>query len=165
MALVSGGFVGSITLADSGNNRSTLQYTCNPATVTTFTLAQTAMASIAIELAAITNSVVTAYSVSEVFREDTITLPNDAENENKASVSFIKNDGMSGNLKIPAPIDGLFAGAAGSGSPYNQVDLTDAGLVAYTDRFRAGNDFVISDGEFLVALVRGKRVHAKNNYG
>jgi len=165
MALTSSGYEGSITVADQGNNRSTLSYTMNPATVTTNALALAAMAALVPLLEAICSSEVVAYRVTEVFRETAIALPASAQNENKASVSFTKSDGLTGNFKIPAPKDAIFAGVAGSGANNNIVDIADADLQAYADVFITGNEFTISDGEFLVEMVRGKRIHAKSQRG
>lgn len=165
MALVSSGFEGSITVADQGNNRSTLSYEMNPATVMDFPTALTAMQGLISDLITVTTSTVVAYRATEVFREDAIVLPTDAQNENKASVSFTKSDGQTGNFKIPAPDEGIFVGAAGTGALNNVVDVTDLALVAYADNFVSGANFTISDGEFLVQMVNGKRIHAKSNRG
>lgn len=163
MSLVSAGYFSMVSLVDQGGNISTLQYEFNPATVTTLALALTAQLSMNTALLNVTDSEISSYSVAERFTEDALTLPASAQNENKASISFTKSGLGKGNLKIPAPDALIFNGA--TGAPNNQVDLADAALVTYTDKFKTADDYVINDGEFLVELVAGKRIHAKNRNG
>jgi hypothetical protein len=163
MALVSAGYFSEVSVVDQGGNVSTLGFEFNPATVITLDLANTAQLAMNTLLLAITDSKIKAFSVAERFTEDALTLPTDAQNESKASVSFTKSGYGLGNVKIPAPSNGIFNGT--TGAPNNQVDLNDADLIAYTNEFKTGGDYVINDGEFLVELVKGKRIHAKNNNG
>jgi len=163
MALVSDGYHSSVSLHDQGNNISTLSYEFNPATVTTLALALTAQLAMNTVLLATTDSKIKSYSVSERYGEDAFTLPTAAQNENKASISFTKSGFGQGNLKIPAIKNALMVAATGAGN--NQVDLADSAITDYTDKFKTGDDYVINDGEFLVELVAGKRIHSKNNRG
>jgi hypothetical protein len=162
MAFVSDGFHSTVTLKDQGGNASTLSYefSANVLTLADAVIAQVAMNSL---IENVTRSNIVNYSVCERFADDAFILPADAQNEDKASVSFTKSGYGGGNLKIPAPIDAMFQGT--SGAPNNQVDLTNAFLVAYTDNFKSGGNYTVSSGESLVQLTRGKRMHARNNNG
>lgn len=168
MALVSGGWVGTITVADHGDNRSTLSYDFDPLTTADFAAALAAMAGLVTDLDALTNSTIVGYSVREVFYNDAIALPvAGVENEDKASVTFsIDGTNKKGNFKIPAPVstgaDSIFGTVGGAA---NQVNTAAATLSAYADNFRTAGNFTISDGEKLDVLLVGKRISAKNNNG
>jgi len=163
MALVSAGYFSTVSLSDTNGNVSTLTYRFNPVTITTLALALTAQSAMNTVIGNLTDSEISAYSVGERFTEDALTLPASAQNEVKASVSFSKSGYGLGNLKVPAPKVAVWQGA--SGAPSMQVDLTAGILTAYTNKFVTGDDYTINDGEFLVSLIRGKRVTAKNNNG
>lgn len=163
MALVSAGYISSVSLVDQGGNISTLQFEFNTVIVTTLADALTAQLAMNTLLLAVTDSKIATYTVGEKFSENALTLPTAAQNENKASISFTKSGFGKGNLKIPAAKSTIFQGA--TGAPNNQVDLADTDLVAYTDNFKVGADYYINDGESLVQLVAGKRTHSKNNNG
>jgi len=163
MALVADGYHSSVTLVDQGGQKSTLSFEFNPATVTTLDLALTAQLALNTDLAGLTKSKISSYSVCERFGEDALTLPTDAQNENKGSISFTKSGFGLGNLKVPAIADGAFVGT--TGAPNNQINLVAAIVTGYTDNFKSGADYVINDGELLVELVRGKRMHSANNNG
>jgi len=161
MALVSDGYHSSASLIDQGGQISTLSYEFNPVTITTLDLALTAQLAMNTALLGLTKSKLKTYSVSQRFSEDALTLPTEAQNENKMSLSFTKSGFGTGNLKVPAIADGAFVGA--TGAPNNQIKLDAAIVTGYTDKFKDGDDYVINDGEFLVELVKGKRVFSKNN--
>lgn len=165
MALVSGGFEGSITVADNGDNRSTLSYQFDPATTPDFATALSGMAGLVTDLETIIEGEIVGYRVNQIFFEDSIALPpSNVENENKASVTYrIDGTNKKGTLKIPTPVPGIFVGPSGASA--NQVDVTDLDLQAYADNFRTAGQFLISDGEKLDQLLVGKRISAKNNNG
>lgn len=168
MALVSDGFEMSITVADHGDNRSTLSYEFDPATTADFAAALVGAAGIAADLQALTNSVVVGYRVQEVFIEDAIALPAaGVENEDKASVTFsIDGTNKKGNFKIPAPVSAGATNIFGVVGPAaNQVNTSAATLQAYADNFRTAGQFLVSDGEKLDVILVGKRISAKNNNG
>lgn len=164
MALASAGWKVYVTLADHGDNRSTLSYQTDPATVVDGITAQAAASDIVADLDALTNAVIVGYRVEEIYYEDSIALPADGiENENKASVTYsIDGNNKKGNFKIPAPVSAIFGTTGGAA---NQVNTAYAPLQAYADNFRTAGEFVISDGEKLDVLLVGKRVSAKNNNG
>lgn len=168
MALVFKNWVMSVALVDHGGNISTLTYEFDPANVADYAAALVAGAALLGDLEPVTNAEISGYSVNSVFREDSLTLPiAGVENEDKASLTF-QLDGVNGkgNLKIPAPVsagaDNLF-GVVGAAA--NQMVLTQATLVAYTNNFRTTGAFLISHGHKLVTLLVGKRISAKNKNG
>jgi len=164
MALASGGWWVYVTVADHGDNRSTLSYQCDPVLVVDGITAQAAAAAIVADLDALTNSIIVGYRVEEVYYNDSIALPADGiENENKASITYsIDGTNKKGNFKIPAPISTLFGTTGGAA---NQVNTALAALQSYADNFRTAGEFVISDGEKLDVVLVGKRISAKNNNG
>jgi hypothetical protein len=168
MALVSGGWYGTASIADHGGNVSTLKYMFDPLTTADFAAALAAMASLVADLDSITDGEITGYNVTEFFYEDAIALPAAGiEIEDKASVTYsIVGNNKKGNFKIPTPVSagannlfGVVGGAA------NQVNTAQAALQAYADNFRTAGNFTISDGEKLNVILVGKRVSAKNNNG
>jgi len=163
MTLVSDGYHASVSLIDQGGQVSTLSLEFNPVTVTTLDLALTAQLSMNIAIDNLSKSEIKTYSVAQRFSEDALNLPTEAQNENKMSLSFTKSGFGTGNLKMPAIEDGAFVGP--TGAPNNQILLTAGIVTAYSDKFLDGDDYVINDGEFLVELVKGKRVFSKNNKG
>lgn len=171
MALVSAGFFLTVTLADAGGNKSTLQYDLQSADIAT---AQTDAATILAELDPLTDAVPVAYRIGQAFKEDTTFFAaTGVEIENIASV-VARIDAVGekyAQFKVPAPNVGIFQAANGSG--YNVVDGGNADLVAYLNLFQtAGNGGIafVSDGENLVSPgtagnVKGKRIHRKSRKG
>lgn len=168
MANVSAGFYLSVTLADHGDNRTTLGYHMDPANVADFTEATAAAAALVAALLALTDAVLTGYRVEEVWYNDSIALPaGGVENEDKASVTFsIQDTNKKGNFKIPAPKNGVgivFVGTSGASA--NQVATQSATLTTYANLFRTAGAFLISDGEKLNQVLVGKRISSKSNNG
>jgi hypothetical protein len=153
----------SVTLLDNGGNVTTLQYALRSADATA---AATDSAAVIAALNAVTDSAISDYYIKNRWSEDTLAYPAaGVENENKASITCLLSGAgnKKANLKIPAPVIGLFTASSGGGA--NVVDMSDAALVTYTDLFRTGNECTISDGEDLSAAVSGKRISAKSNFG
>jgi len=164
MAFISNGvFTVSYTVVDQGNQRSTLRFKTRPSLVTDYAMALTAALSMLPDLQAVITGNISAYSASETFKNDGLVIPADAQNQDKASISFTNDDGSTGNLKIPSPSNGIFVAATGNNN--NIVQLSDADLIAYTDNFRITGQFTIDGGKALNQLVIGKRIHAKSNFG
>lgn len=165
MAIVSAGFELSISLVDNGGNSTTLTWQANPAVVTDYATAQAQRDLLVTDLQAVSNSVIVGTRLAEVEYEDSVAYPvAGVENEDKASVTYLIQDtNKKGNLKIPAPVIGIFVNASGPSA--NVVDVADAALVAYTDNFRTTGGWLISDGESLQTVLKGKRISAKNNNG
>lgn len=163
MALVDMGWFLAVTLVDNGANVTTLQFALRDATAAG---AETDALAVLAALAAITNSVISDRYLKNKFSENALAYPAaGVENEDKASITCLLAGAgnKKANLKVPAPVIGLFTAASGGGA--NVVDLSDADLVTYTDLFKSGAECYISDGEDLVSLVSGKRISAKSNYG
>lgn len=163
MALVTLGWRLVVTLIDNGANVSTLTFIMRESL---FATVQTDVATVLAALGAVTNSVISDYAVKEVFSENAFAYPAAGiENEDKASITVLLAGAGSkkANIKIPAPVIGLFTAPSGGGA--NVVDLSDADLITYTDIFRSGAECTISDGEDLSLLVSGKRISAKSNSG
>jgi len=159
MALVSTGWRLTVTLNDTSGSSSTLTFDLVAADQLT---ASTDAATILTALGNVTDSVVGQYFLGEVFAEDALTLPANAENAIKASVSlYLEGAGQKrANLKIPAPNIGLFTATSGPG--YNVVDGADTALEAYIDLFQTtGGVATISDGETVrdnQPFAGGKRI-------
>lgn len=164
MALVSVGWEATITLYDKGSNPTTLKYELQAIDYTTAIASALAVVT---ALLAITNAVAGGYRVSEVFGNDAFLLPVTGEIENKASITAQLAGAGEGkaNVKVPAPIDGIFVGAPGSGANYNVVDVDDVTLIAYETVFKSGESAYLSDGQVITSFVNGKRVHAKSTRG
>lgn len=168
MALVASGFEGSITLVDTGGNRSRKEYSLRAAT---YTEALADLQAILALLMAITDAVVEKYRVVTVYSEDAFAYPTgNVQVENIAEVVLLLSTGVgkTATHQIPAPIAGIFQSAAGKG--YNVVDVSDSGLFAYIDGTFSATDGVayISDGETvtdLAAIQSGKRVHRASRRG
>lgn len=168
MALVSDNWYVSVTLADNGNNRGSLEFQCDPAVVTDSITANAQALLLVSALSDITNGVITAYSVREGFVENALVLPpSGVELNTKASISFTKaGDGKLANLKFPTPTNVagvVFVSDSGGGA--NVVQTNSAFLATYFDLFRAGGGFMISDGEKANLIIKGKRIGAKSNNG
>lgn len=165
MAIVSAGFELSITLVDNGGNSTTLSWQANPAVVTDYATAQAQRDLLVADLAAISNSVISGTRLAEVEYEDSLAYPvAGVENEDKASITYLIQDtNKKGNLKVPAPDIDIFVNASGPSA--NVVDVGDALVIAYTDNFRTTGGWLVSDGESLQTVLKGKRISAKNNNG
>ncbi len=162
MAIVSDGFAGSISVADNGGQVSTLQYEL---TAIDFIGAAADMVTILAALVGIIDGEVISYRVCEVFIENAITLPAaGVQIQDKASMTVSLVGGpKKANIKVPTPKIIIFTGASGGGA--DVIDISDGALLVYIALFEAGNQALISDGEEVAALLSGKRIHAKSNFG
>lgn len=169
MAIVVEGFVITMTVADNGNNRSTLQFECDPAVVTDLTTAETARLALESAYGDIGGSTIVAMAIRQNHFNNAIVLPAEGvQNEDKASISLqIAGENKVANLKIPAPLIGIFVSATWAQA--NVVDTDDVDLVTYCDQFAVAGPFMISDGQksvvSSVGIISGKRISAKNNNG
>lgn len=163
MAIQSEGYFLTVTLADTSNSQSTLEYELQATDAPT---AVTDSATIIGLLEAVTDSVVIGYSVREKFFEDTIALPADAENAVKASVTVqLKDTSSKANFRIPSPTDSIFNSASGAG--YNQVDTDNADVQAYAGMFLSTAQAALARGQFIAALptsvLAGRRVSVRSS--
>jgi len=159
MALVSTGWRLTVSVADTSGSISTLTYELNAADEVTATADA---ATIITNLTAITKSTIISYVLGEVFAENAVTLPADAENAIKASISvYLEGLGQKrANIKIPAPVNAIFTAATGPG--FNVVSGTAAAVTNYINLFKTtGGVATISDGETVRDLnnfAGGKRI-------
>ena len=163
MALTSAGWWLTCTLVDNGGNVTTKRFQLRSADAAT---ALTDSAAVIAALNAITNAVMSSYRYGEEFKEDAFAFPAAGiENEDKASITCLltTTGAKKGNLKIPAPVIGIFQGASGPSA--NIVDIGDTDLGTYADLFKAAAECYISDGEDLDEMMSGKRISAKSNNG
>jgi hypothetical protein len=169
MALVSTGYFANVTVTDSGGNDSTLRYSLVSEDLAT---ALTDTGTIVAALNAITDGVVTSYSVGEKYEEDSAFLAAEGvQCENIAVISARINaaEEKFAQLRIPAPNIGIFQAATGKNS--NKVDPADSALVAYLNLFVASSGVCeLSDGENLLSPgtagnVDGKRIHRASRKG
>jgi len=123
--------------------------------------ARVSAAALATDLAAVTNCNIEAYYTYQEFVEDSFSLPSGAEIENEAllQLSIDGEPTKTATLRIPAPVDGIFAGA--TGPSYDVVDISDTDLLAFVANFTTEELFYVSDGEQADALIGGHRRHRK----
>lgn len=168
MALVSDGFYLTVTLMDSGLNTSTLNFDLVAADHAT---AVTDSATVIAALSAVTQAEIKAYSISNRFYEDNISVPIagiQIENQALVVVQLASSPLKKASIRIPAPSPDIFLALTGEGS--NTVDVLNAELVDYVDIWQeTGGIATLSDGEAindgLAAILRGRRVHRASNKG
>jgi len=162
MALASAGYWARITLKDTGGNSTTLTYEL---TAVTAAAAETDTLAIIAVLNAITDAVISSYSVAQKFIEDSFSYPSAAEIEKKASITaLISGESVKTcNFKVPAPVVGIMQGA--EGEAFNIVDIADTALAAYALVFQTGGEATLSDGEVMGAMLRGKRITMASRQG
>jgi len=169
MSLASTGFFANLTLTDSGGNNSTLRYKLVSEDIET---AVTDAGTLVTALNAITDAVITGYSVGEMYEENSSFLAAEGvQVENVALVSARIDDAEEkwAQLRIPSPNIGIFQAATGKKS--NVVDPADSALVAYLNLFVVTTGIcTLSDGENLLSPgtagnVDGKRIHRASRKG
>lgn len=169
MALTSVGFFTNVVVTDSGKNKSTLHYKLVSEDIET---AVTDAGTLITALNAITDGVITSYSVGEEFNEDSSFLAAEGvhvENVALVSVRLDNTEEKWAQLRIPAPNAGIFLAATGTKS--NEIDPTDSALNTFLDLFVADTGICkISDGEYIAdpavtANVEGKRIHRASRKG
>jgi len=116
---------------------------------------------------AVTKAYVVSYSIAEKFTNDAArTKANNGEIEEKAVITVnLATPPKKGLLRIPAPVDAIFAGT--DGDLWNTVNGANALVVAFLGDFQAGG-FSLSDGENIPAtnyFVKGRRVHRNSSRG
>lgn len=162
MAIVTSHFEITVKLVDEGANHSTLTYQCQDTAYADVVIAKTALVA---ALDAITDCVIQRVSINEVWKNDAFAYPSDVETHTKlsATVELEGGIGKKANFKIPGPIDAMF-GASGTAG-FNTLNTGYAAILTYCAMFENGNEFYISDGEFLETLISGKRIGAKQYDG
>lgn len=163
MALAHAWFELTVSLADNGANVTTKRYRLRSALIAD---AVTDSGVIIAALDAITESVIVGYRVNDVWHEGSVVYPAAGiENEDKASITVLltTGGGKKANLKIPAPVIGIFNDSSGAGA--NVIDTADADLLTYLACFESGGECYISDGEDLDSVQSGKRISARSLNG
>jgi len=159
MPLVSTGWRLVVTVYDTSGTASNLTYNLKSADATA---AAADTATVIANLTAITKGAVGQYILGEVFEEDALTLPANSENAIKASISvYLAEVGNKrANIKIPSPVDTIFAATSGPG--YNTVNGTAAAVANYIQLFQdTAGVATISDGQTVrdtQPFAGGKRI-------
>lgn len=157
MSYTSQGFFVEITCVDKAQRRSKIVYKLQS---TTAADAATDSAAFIALFVTVTNAIVAGYHILQKFSNDAFSVPVIGTfNSVKAVVSgtVVGNPTKSVILNIPNPVDGIFAGGAGTPA-YNVVDIADSDLSDYAAAFGTGGQVYISDGELLDAMTKGVRV-------
>lgn len=157
MAYISAGFFVEVTVIDSSQVKSTLEYQMTGAN---YAAVVADIPAVVAALLGVTVSTISGYHLLEKFYNDGFAVPSTGRsNKEKAVVSaYIDGDPTkTAVFSIPNPEDTVFSGAPGT-TNFNVVDLADGALVAYAALFQAGNECNISDGETIAALKKGVRV-------
>lgn len=172
MAIQSDGFTITMTVKDNGKGTSIKKYNLDPAVVVDFAGAQLARNAIYDALSGVIQGVIVATKLSEGQFENAIVYPvSNIEIENKGSVSVaIQGSADTGNFEIPTVSPDIFVGLSGGAA--DQIDVTNAEVVAYADLFRhtTGVAFInrtqkIADSPNGNGIIVGKRVSSKNSNG
>lgn len=169
MAIVSDGFDLRVNLKDTGGKTFPMVFNLVAADAAA---AATATATILGRIAAISDLVVSGYSIAERFIEDALVLPTSpsVEGENRARLTLqIDGNPLKKHvLEVPGATAGIFLAISGDG--YNTVDVGDTALQNFITTFHPGGLATISDGENVditpnAGILAGKRVHKKSNFG
>ncbi|MEE9365785.1 MAG: hypothetical protein V3W44_03765 [Dehalococcoidales bacterium] len=130
--------VGVELVDDYGRNRSMKFQTIS--SMATHVAAVTAVAGLIVDLEALSELRVVAYTVAlRTIESDTVT--SGANKDEGITLSIRKEDGFKAVLKVPGPLNSVI-NADGS------VDITDALVTNYYNNFEtAGGEFTLSDGE------------------
>lgn len=163
MALVQQGWEVQISFAGSDAKETTRNHQTSAA-VTTDAEAQTAATALIALYNAITDCVVTRYSVVKRYVENALSYPAGnimVQDRALITVNLSDTPGKTGTLNVPGPSVGLFQGATGPAR--RKVDLSDSDLVSFLQAFGVSGNFTLSDGEYYSGVQDGKRVTAKDN--
>ncbi len=155
MALVSNGFQLSVSLVDYGGNQTSKLYEM---TAPDYDTAILDLAIIMPALINMTDAVISAYSVSQRYVENALSLPTVVNPVSVKAVltAYINDAGdKKASFDVPSPKIGIFQTAVGAGADI--VDTTDAAVLAYKALFDDGEQLFISDGESLGGLIGGIR--------
>lgn len=148
------GFWLAVSLMDSQNDISTLEYELTSAD---FATAQTDALSILAALGGVTQCIAVGYTISLRMVNDAIVYPTGADNSIRARIVAMLSDGTDkAVLEVPAPEDTVFI--ATTGEDANIVNLAAVNVSSYLDVFKAGGESYISDGERIDFGIKGRRV-------
>jgi hypothetical protein len=162
MALVTqgngSGFYLTVTLIDSQNDKSTLEYEMTSADYAT---AVTDSATILAALAGVTDASVSTVSISFRREEAAFAYPATLCNNSEKARIVVQLAGSTKKavVDIPAPKNAIFVAPVGDNN--NIVDLGDDEVIAYVQLFQADGESFISDGEVSAFGVRGEKVTSR----
>lgn len=161
-ALVNSGFEGKVILGAKNDKTRSVNLKFDPATVTSYALATTAMTDYLTDLAAVSAGVVKSYTITGRAIEDAYNRPTDSDAEWRdtaiVNVSIEDEPLKTGTLQIPMPKIGIFRASAGE--LMDEIDVTDTDLIAYVANWLAAGSLTISDGEKAgIVIYNGKRTH------
>lgn len=156
MAFVSSGWTLSVTLLDNSGNDTTITYELRG---TDHAGASANVTSILAALGAVTGGEIASYRLYQTFQEDSLSLPAVGfQAEVSASMTaFIADEGSKkASYRIPMPVPNVFVSTIGAGA--NQVNTSQADVIAYHGLFEPVGVAFISDGEIAGGLLNGVRV-------
>lgn len=161
MALVNAGFEGTVILGAKNDKTRTIPVKFDPAVVTDYDEAVTAMGLFLTDLAGVSAGVVKSYTITGRAIEDAYNRPtsDDAEWRDTALVIVDIEDQplKRGQLRIPMPLLAIMRGSAGI--LMDEVDTSDTALINYVANWRATNGLTISDGEKAgLVIFEGRRL-------
>jgi hypothetical protein len=160
MALVHHHFEVTVSFMESSGKTVDRTYVALPASVADYDQLVTVFAASLPAINAATDSVISSYSYKDVWIDNAIVLPVDAENSDQAfgSAKISGDPTDSGTFSIPAAAIGNFVAATGKG---RDIANTAAASIFfnYANLFGgATGDWTISDGERLdMGTLGGKR--------
>jgi len=165
MAIVSRGWKFTVKLVDNGSNTAQRVYDLVAASAAA---AATAATAIMAALNAVTDAVITGYTLGEVFQDDADpTLPASGVQVEDQALLILGLTGYTtktATISIPAPNPGIFV--ATSGPQANVVDPADAAVLTYVGLFAPTTGVAtVSDGEEADGMRAGHRRHIASNSG
>lgn len=165
MALVSNRFEVEVTFTESSGKSVNRTYVAASSVTTPAGLATNWALALPF-VQAMTDSVISQYVYKQVFVEDALVLPADAENNDQALFTgkIFGDPTSSAIVSVPAASIDIFVTPTGGGR--DVVDMSDAAVQAFVDLFSdsgTNGDWVISDGEqWSEATVSGRRRNTKS---
>lgn len=161
MALSSVGFSLVLTLIDSAGVRRGTTKTFD-LTAADYATAVTDTATIIAAFNAVSSCVITGYSITHKFYEDTVIVtPASVHHEIRANISVeLVGKSDSGLIQIPGA-DQTVVFKSTTGPDSEIVDTVDTDVLAYVALFQAGGEATLSDGDVAGGIVNGKQVSIK----
>lgn len=152
------GYFVTVSVMDRNEDKAVLTYELRAADEAA---ALTQVATILTNLTTVSQVVVLGYNVQKRFFNDAIIIPAAGELQIKARIAFrIEGSPEYETLDIPAPDEDIFLGLNGKNNKI--VNTANAGVVAYTNMFKAAGICFISDGESLEQVSEGKKVSSRS---
>ena len=159
-AIVNSGFEGKVILGSKNDKTRSVNLKFDPAVVTDYDEAVTAMGAFLTDLAGVSAGVVKSYTITGRAIEDAYNRPTDTDAEWRDTAMLVVDIDdqplKSGTLFIPMPKIDIFRGTAGV--LMDEVDVADTAVINYVANWRATNGLTISDGEKAgLVIYKGER--------